>query len=152
MKDVATLTKIYLEFDPLFTLAKQRTEMRSRSLPDEVAEMVLISNEYKESFMKFFQDGCDQFANQYGTFDQVKVYEDTMIFELTENQSEQGLKKITGMIEKAVLQYMLWAWYDNVGLAELAQNARSKYETYIRDVRNNVTRPASVTPKYRPYF
>lgn len=144
--------QLYLTRKKIFDEAKRRSQLRARSLPEGASKIAIITDSDEDSLRIFLKDGLVELGDKLGELGDLKDYEDTIVHELDETQSEQGWEKAKRLLKRAIVHYLLYEWYRSVGLGELAQEQHALYEQYARKYRTNSTQPGFVKPDWRPYF
>lgn len=151
---MSSVDKIFFSFDDVFEKLKDRTQLRARTLPDEspMKETIIVMDSDKAVVEDLFSEGVDDLRNKTGTFDNIKNYDGTLKYTLTETQTEENFKVARGLVEKSLLQYLLWSWYDSLGAGDYVSYEKQKYDVYLKELRTVTTQKNFVTPKYRPYY
>lgn len=143
--------KFYVDFDKdVFDSLKRRAELMSRHI-DGNDDLHVITDTDKKTLSEFFTEFISEFRNETGLYDRLKDY-DGLIMYVVDEDVEQGIEKLKPTLVQAIIEYLLMRWFDAVGLLQLSMNRRAIYMKILRDWRNNSTKTAFVTPKYRPYF
>jgi len=144
--------KVYLSFEDLFKVAKQRTELTARGVMDDaLGDRMILTDSDKEAMQSFFNEGVSKLQSEVLTFERLKNYDGTLKYTTTDEQHVNFFKEAKNLIEKVLIQYLLWAWYDSILADDLAKREIAKYQVYISDL-SGVGSERSVVPKWRPYF
>ncbi len=144
--------KIYIDYEDLFKIVKDRVDLASRGVTDQEADRIQLSTSYKETVRGFFTEGVTELQNDVLTFERLKNYNGTLRYEVTDEQQEAHFKKAKNLIEKTLIQYLLYAWYDSVGSSELARNAKLKFRKYKQDLISGASSKKIFSRPYQPYW
>lgn len=143
---------IYLTLQSLFEEARERSELKSRTMPGELDDVAIITESDYDTLRLFLKDGVMDLANRLGAIGKLLNQGDTVIHRLSDEQKKQGWSGAKDLLKKAIVNYLLFEWYRNVGVGELAQEFHALYEQAATDYRTNSTNPNFIKPNYRPYF
>jgi type II secretory pathway component PulJ len=144
--------KIYIDYEDLFNIVKDRVDIASRGATDLEVDRIQLSNSYKETLRDFFNEGVTELQNDVLTFERLKNYNGTLRYEVTDEQQEAHFKKAKNLIEKTLIQYILYAWYDSVGSGELARRSELKFEKYKKDLISAAASKKIFSRPYSPYW
>jgi len=144
--------RIYLEFKTFFKQVKARSELKSRSMPNERVEEFIITDTDEPTLKVFYEDAVSDIAERLGVIDRLQDYGGTAIYKLTELQTEQKMKRTGTLLERVFVNYLLFQWYHSVGLDDHATEYLQFYQEYLRQYRTNSTQPGFVKPKHTPYW
>lgn len=144
--------KIYIDYEDLFYIVKDRVELASRGATDQEVDRIQLSITYIETLRDFFNEGVTELQNDVLTFERLKNYNGTLRYEVTDEQQEAGFRKAKNLIEKTLIQYILYAWYDSVGSSELARKSELKFKEYKKDLISAVSSKKIFSRPYSAYW
>ena len=121
---------IYIEFKTLFDEAKKRSELKSRSMADQIMQRFIITDSEKDTLRLFYQDAVSDIAERLGVLDRMQDYGGTTLYKLTVEQSEQKMKRTATLLKKMFVNYLLFQWYKSVGQSDLAGEYLQFYDEY----------------------
>lgn len=142
--------KIIIEFSDVYEEAKSLSEFKA-SISGQ--PNLVIDDAYKVQFEQiFFRDAVNDIRNNYMGSVDTKFFDDTVIYELTKELDDNGFKSASGMIQKAMAEYLLYSWYKNLGQLELAQLSYADYQNTGREIKTTSSSVWFVKPTSRPWF
>lgn len=143
---------IYINLcEDIFPRVKSTSELRTR-LRDELTDHIIATDSDLKQFQTYFRDFIAEFRNETAAFGMMKDLDGEFTLQMTKRNDDGGLREIKALLERLCAESLLYRWYDDLGLGELAQNAWLKYEALLQEWKHNKTNGSMVTPKYRPYF
>nr|BDD48091.1 hypothetical protein 7 [Balneolaceae bacterium] len=143
---------IILDVDLIVAEVIKRTQLRSRTMPDEGVDRIVLTEDDRDSIDLYLSDAEADIGNKTGSLGTMEITTDEVVYELSEKQTEDEVKKAHKLLKKAVVNYVLTEWYRQLGMASVAAEHMSIYERAVLDFRFNSQQDQMVTPKYRPYF
>lgn len=144
--------KIYIQLEEeVFDRVKDATELKSRMMP-ELSDQIIATDSEIETFRYYFTEFATEFMNETASFDQLYESEGQMIYTLTDKQSAGGMKYLRELLIRLVKEYLLYRWYSDLGIGELAGQQYATYDNLLKQWMQNNSQTKFVTPTYRPYF
>jgi hypothetical protein len=144
--------KIYLDFEDVYEKAKQRTVLLLRVHSDHDLVIPEGDDEFKTLILGYYNEGVQDFRNRFFNQGTIKDYEDSVFIELTAELTGGGFKSLQGLLDKALLNYVLHVWYRNLGSFELGDQFRGDYELYANQVKKSSAFKTFVKPKSAPWY
>lgn len=146
---MANQAKIILEFGELFEQAKSMTELALRAHDNDT---IVITDTDKPTLLHFFSEANDDIRNRFFGSVKTNFFEDTIIYELTDELKENDFASAQGLLKKCFVKYMLAEWYNATGQGEWYQKEKTQYEQYGKDLQRTSSSIWFVRPKPKIYF
>lgn len=137
--------------DDIFSRVKSSSELRTR-LTDELTDHIIATDSDLDQFRVYFRDFIAEFKNVTATYGRLKDYDGMLSYQLTDSEHDHKLIELAPLLSRITQEYLLYRWYDDLGIAQLAGDSWAKYQTLLGDWKNHSARTSFVVPKYRPYF
>lgn len=143
---------VYIDlFEHVLGRIKRATELYARGL-DEFNDQTVISSRDEETIIDYFKDFIADLKDETGKHADIKDYETMFAYNFTKKEQKVDLAGISQKLIVICEEYLLWKWYDSLGLVEKANYHRMKYTSNLNDWKYNSAQKKVVQPKYRPYF
>ena len=136
--------------DDVFPAVKRRTELFARGNPESSDDWIVVDRD-RPTLEEFFTEFVAEIKNETGRHD-INDYEDQMAVNYSEKEVEQGLDKLHRTLIQVAIEFHLMRWYESLGRLQQSAHHRRVYNKLLRDWKYNSTKPAFITPAYRPYF
>lgn len=138
--------------EDVFPRVKNTAELRSR-MRTEITDDIVATDSDLKVFRTYFKDFIAELTNETASFGEIRDTQDGgLTYTLTDRQKDGGLAKLKPLLELLSAEYLLWRWYDDLGIGDLMELSRVRYIDLLNKWKHNNTNEAFVTPTYRPYF
>lgn len=143
---------IYLDLcDDIFPRIKNAAELRTR-LRKDLTEEIVVTDSDLSVFEDYFKEFAAEFRNETGTFDDLRENGGQLTYKLTDTEKEGGMDELKDLLIRIARENLLYRWYDDLGVGDLARNAWGKYEALRDEFVNNNAQKKFYQPKYHPYW
>lgn len=141
--------KVFIEFADVLKRVQDSTQLKAKGTGN--ADIVL-SDSYEGAALTFFNDALDVVKKESLHYLRIKNYDGTVVIELNDQVDHEKFKDDKAIIEKCVAEYILFQWYRNIIEPDLAKEALSLFNSYVKDLLNGRFVKSFFKAKSRPFY